>query len=166
MKKFKIEIKWGIIFALITLLWMWLEKSMGLHSENIDKHATLTNIFAVPAILVYVLALLDKRKRYYHDTMSWAQGFTSGLIITVIVTVLTPVNHYIIHTYISPEYFENAIQFAVDSGKMTIQEAENYFNLQSYILQSLLGAVVMGVVTSAIVAIFVRRSKKKKDEKS
>ena len=61
MKKVGIEIKWGIIFSLVTLLWMWLEKSMGLHNENIEKHATLTIIFAVPAIIVYVLALLDNK---------------------------------------------------------------------------------------------------------
>jgi len=159
MKKIGIEFKWGIIFALITLLWMWLEKSMGLHGENIQRHATLTNIFAVPAIIVYVLALLGKRKHYYGGKMSWVQGFIAGLIVTAVVAVLMPLTQYITHTFISPGYFENAIQFAVESGKMSQQQAVDYFNLKSYIIQSLLGAVVMGVVTSAIVAVFVKRSK-------
>lgn len=157
MRKYGIEIKWGIIFALVILLWMWLEKSMGLHNENIEKHATLTNIFAVPAIIIYLLALLDKRSNHYQGKMTWVQGFISGLIVTAVVTVLTPVNQYIIHTYISPEYFENATRFAVESGKMTSEQAKDYFNFKSYISQSLLGAVVMGVVTSAVIAIFVRR---------
>ena len=63
MSKFRIEIKWAIIFALATLLWMAFEKSMGWHDVLIEKHAIYTNFFAIIAIAVYVLALLDKRLR-------------------------------------------------------------------------------------------------------
>jgi hypothetical protein len=59
--------------------------------------------------------------------------------------------------YISPDYFTNAINFAVDNGKMELQQAQEFFNLRSYIFQSALGGVVMGLITSAIVAIFIRK---------
>ena len=65
MKKYSIEIKWAIIFAVTTLVWMFLEKLVGLHSEHIDKHSIYTNFIAIPAIIIYVLALLDKRKNFY-----------------------------------------------------------------------------------------------------
>ena len=70
MSKYKIELKWGIIFTLMMLVWMVLEKIAGLHDEHIDKHAIYTNFVAIPAIIVYVLALLDKRKGYYNGTMT------------------------------------------------------------------------------------------------
>ena len=62
MKSKLIEIKWAIIFTIIALLWMMFEKSMGWHDALIAKHALYTNWFGLIAILVYIVALLDKRK--------------------------------------------------------------------------------------------------------
>jgi hypothetical protein len=54
------------------------------------------------------------------------------------------------------------IQFAVSQKKMTQVAANEYFNLISYIKQSVFGSLSMGVVTSAIVAYFVQSKTKKK----
>lgn len=160
MKNIKIEIKWALIFILSMLAWMFFEKSMGWHDEKIADHATYTNFFAIPAILVYVFALLDKKKNFYSGVMSYKQGVVSGLIITVIVTVLSPLAQYITSTIITPDYFPNVIEYAVSSRKMTQADAEAYFNINSYMIQSVIGALVMGLVTSLIVAIFVKSKSK------
>lgn len=157
MKKFSIEIKWGVIFSVVSLLWMFLEKGLGWHDENIAQHAIYTNIFAIVAILLYVFALLDKRKNFYNGKMTWTQGFVSGIIISVVVAILSPLAQYITHEFITPDYFTNVIDYSVESGAMTREAAEEYFNLKSYIIQSFFFALVVGVVTSAIVAFFVRR---------
>lgn len=158
MKNLKIEIKWAIIFVVMMLLWMVFEKVAGFHGEHINQHHIVTNFVAIPAILVYVLALLDKRKNFYNGTMTYKQGFVSGLFITIMVTVVSPITQYITSVVISPEYFPNVIAFAVEQGEMNQQEAENYFNLKSYIIQGLIGAPIMGLITTAIVSIFTRKS--------
>ena len=38
---------------------------------HIDKHVVYTNFYALPAILVYVFALLDKRKNFYNGKMTY-----------------------------------------------------------------------------------------------
>lgn len=157
MKKFSIEIKWGIIFSLISLLWMFMEKGLGWHDENIAQHAIYTNLFAVVAIVLYILALLDKRKNFYNGKMTWSQGFISGIIISIVVAVLSPLAQYVTHEFITPDYFSNAIEYSVESGAMTREAAEEYFNLTSYIIQSFFFALVVGVVTSAIIAFFVKK---------
>ncbi len=157
MKKFAIEFKWAIIFTVITILWMILEKSVGLHDEYIAKHYTYSMLFAIPAILVFVVALLDKRKNFYNNKMTWLEGFLSGMVISVIVAIFSPLAQFITLEFISPEYFPNAISYAVESHKMTQQEAEDYFNLTNYMMQSAFGGLLMGVITSAVVALFVRK---------
>ncbi|REG85398.1 DUF4199 domain-containing protein [Algoriphagus antarcticus] len=156
MKNIKIEIKWALIFVVMMLAWMILEKSLGWHDEKISDHATMTNLVAIPSIAIYVFALLDKRKNFYHGVMSYYQGFMSGLIITLIVAILSPLSQYITSVLISPEYFTNVINYAVSTGEMTQENAESYFNLQSYMIMSAAGALIMGVITSAIVAILVK----------
>lgn len=157
MKKYSIEIKWGIIFTAIALLWMLFEKQMGWHDELIAKHANYTNFFAVLAILVYLQALLDKRKNYFGGYMSWKQGFVSGLIISAVVALFTPLSQYITNTYITPDYFENAIQYSIESGKLTKEEAEETFNMKTYVINSFFFAFIVGAVTSAIISAFVSR---------
>ncbi len=157
MKKNGIEIKWGILFVVIQLLWMLGERVAGLHDENIEYHAKVTNFFALVAIAVYVVALFDKRKNDLNGKMTWKQGFFTGLIITAVVTILTPLSQYITSTVISPNHFQNMISYTVDNGKMTQEAAEAYFNLKSYLIQSVIFAPLVGIVTSAIVAIFIRK---------
>jgi Na+/proline symporter len=157
MKKRLIEIKWGLIFVIMMLVWMYFEKAMGWHDEKIADHATYTNFVAIPAILVYVFALIEKRKKHYHNVMSWKQGFVSGMIITAVVVILTPFSQMVTHDLISPEYFENVSAYAVNEGQMTQEEADNYFNLKNYLWQSAVFALIIGAVTSALVAVFVRR---------
>ena len=161
MKNIRIELKWALIFVVMSLLWMVLEKAVGLHSTHIDMHMYLTNLFAIPAILVYVLALKDKKKNFYNGQMSYKQGFLSGLVITVIVTLLAPLTQWITSTIITPEYFPNVIAHSVETGyHSSLEEAEAYFNLKNYMVQSTIGALVMGVLTTAIVTLFVRTKSK------
>ncbi len=162
MNKYKIEIKWAFIYVAMVLLWMLLERLTGLHSEAIKMHLIYTNFIVLPSIAIYVLALKDKRKNYYQGIFTYKQGFVTGLIISVFVTILSPLTQYIISTIISPDYFANVIKYAVSVGKMTQEAAENYFNLKSYIFQGLIGAPIMGLLTSSIVAIFTRRKAIKK----
>lgn len=157
MNKYKIEIKWGVIFTLVMLLWMVFENLMGWHGENIDRHATMTNLFSIPAIAVYVFALFDKRKTDYSGVMTWKQGFICGLFITLVATILSPLAQYLIHTVISPDFFRNITEYAVETGEMDRDAAESYFSLKSYIIQGLIGTPIMGILTSAIVAIFTRK---------
>ncbi len=89
--------------------------------------------------------------------MTYHQGFLTGLIITLIVTVLSPLSQYVTSTFITPEYFPNAIEYSVHEGKMTQQAAEEYFSLKNYLVQGLIGAPVMGILTSSIVALFTRK---------
>lgn len=157
MENYKIELKWGFIFIGVQLLWMVMERVSGLHSTHIDKHFIVTNFFAIVAIAVFVFALRDKRENFYDGSMSYKQGFISGVIITLIVTILTPLSQFLTSEVISPNYFANVSAYAVEQGMMTKEQAFAQFNLQSYLFQATVGALVMGVITSAIVAFFVKK---------
>lgn len=156
MRNYKIEIKWALIFIVVSLVWMGLENVAGLHTRHIDKHATYTNLFAIPAILIYVLALRDKRNNFFNGSMTWKQGFVCGLIITVIVACFSPISQLITHRIIAPSYFANAIQHGISIGRDP-ETLSAFFNLKSYIYQSIFGALSMGIVTAAVVALFVRK---------
>ncbi len=162
MKKIGIEIKWAIIFSVMGLLWMVLEKLSGLHGKFIDYHLYLTNLFAIPAIIVMVMALKDKKKNYYGGEMNYKEGLVSGIILSVIIALISPLTQWITSYVISPEYFPNVIKRSVEIGYYkTTAEAEANFNYPNYATQGAIGALVMGIATTAIAMIFIRTKKTK-----
>jgi len=157
MKKITIELKWAIIFSVVGLLWMLLEKFGGLHSTNIKYHFYLTNLFAIPAILMMVLALKEKKKKTYNGQMNYMQGLTSGIILSLFIALLSPLTQWVTSYIITPEYFPNAIKYSLETGyHNTIEEAESFFSFKNYIIQGFIGALVMGILTTAIAMIFIR----------
>lgn len=162
MKSFKIEIKWAIIFSIVSLLWMVLEKFSGLHDKYIDYHLYLTNLFAIPAIIVMVMALKDKKKNFYNGQISYKQGLISGIILSAIIAILSPITQLITTYVITPEYFPNVIKRSVELGYyMSTAEAEANFNYQNYAIQGFIGAFVMGIVTTSIAMIFIHTKARK-----
>jgi len=157
MNNIKIEIKWAIIFSAMGLLWMVLEKVSGLHGEYIDYHLYLTNLFAIPAIIVMVMALKDKKKNFYQRQMAYRQGLYSGIILSVFIALLSPLTQWITSYIITPEYFPNVIKRSVELGYYpSTAAAEAQFNYWNYAVQGAIGALIMGVITSAIAMIFIR----------
>jgi hypothetical protein len=157
MKNLKIEIKWAIVFSITSLVWMLLEKLCGLHGKYIDYQIYLTNLFAIPAIWVMVLALKDKKHNFYNGEITYVQGLKSGVILSAFIALISPVTQWITTYIITPEYFPNVIKRSVELGyyKSTI-DAEANFNFSNYVLQGLIGAIMMGIVTTSIAMIFLR----------
>lgn len=157
MKNIKIEIKWALIFTIVGLIWMVLEKISGLHSTYIDYHMYLTNLFVIPVIWIMVLALKDKKNNSYNGKISYKQGLISGVILSLFIAILSPIAQYFTSYFISPEYFPNVIKRSVEIGYYkTTEEAEANFNYANYAVQGAFGALVMGIITSAIVMLFIR----------
>ncbi|MCD6091905.1 MAG: DUF4199 domain-containing protein [Bacteroidales bacterium] len=154
--RYKFELKWGFLFIVMFLLWMVFEKAMGWHGEKIEDQYIYTNLFAIPAILVYVFAFLDKKKNG-HKSMQWKHGFFFGIGMTIVATILSPLSQWIVSELISPEYFPNVIHYVVEHEKMTQEAAEAFFNINNFMIQSTVGTFVMGIITSAIVALFIRK---------
>lgn len=157
MKRFRIEAKWAIIFSLMTLSWMVLEKVSGLHGKYIDYQYYLTNLFAIPAIAVMVLALKDKKRNFFNGYMSYLNGLITGIILSIFIAILSPFTQWIITYVISPEYFPNVIKRSVELGLYkSVADAEAFFNYKNFAIQSAIGALVMGILTTAIAMIFIR----------
>jgi len=73
---------------------------------------------------------------------------------------LTPLSQYITATFVTPDYFDNIIAYTTQQGLMEESEAREYFSLSNYMVQSLIAASVLGIVTTAIVAFFVKKEEK------
>ena len=160
MKKFAIEIKWGIRYAFLWILWLFIEKSSGYYESKISDYALYSMLFTFVTIFVYYVAIKEKKKDFFNDEMSWKQGCVTGIFLTIVMAVLTPFCQIIFHKAIAPEFFPNMIEYSVSKGNSK-EVAENYFNLSSFIIQNIFSTLSLGVVISAVVALFLQTKPKK-----
>lgn len=161
MKKFAIEIKWGIRYFFAYLVWVYVEKMSGYYSEKIDDYLAYSMLFYVIAIFIYVLAINDKKKNYFNNQMDWKQGAVTGVFMTIVIAILMPLCQIVMHKGMAPEFFPNMINNTILKGG-TRENAEAFFNLSSFIFQSIFSALSFGVVISAIVAYFLQTKNLKK----
>lgn len=160
MKKFAIEIKWGIRYAFLWILWLFIEKSSGYYDVKISDQALYSLLFTFVIFFVYYVAIKEKKKDFFKDDMSWKQGCVTGIFLTIVMALLTPFCQIIFHKAIAPEFFPNMIEYSVSKGNSR-ETAENYFNLSSSIIQSVFSTLSLGVVISAVVALFLQTKTKK-----
>ena len=156
MKKFAIEIKWGIRYIFVVLAWVLLEKYTGAYAHHIDYYFLYSLGFYVLAFLMYLLAIKEKKESYFQNAMEWKQGCVSGIYMTIVIALLMPFAQIIIHNAIAPEFFPNMIQRALASKNSKPDAIKAYFSLSAYIWQSIFMVLSVGVVYSAIVARFLR----------
>jgi hypothetical protein len=156
MKNYRIEIKWAVIFTAMFLIWMMTEKLLGFHSSRLDMQQTVTALILIPSIVIYVLSVLDKKKNFYNGTITYRQSFLSGLVLTIGVVLLSPINQAVTSYVISPDYFTNATAYTVSEGILTQEQAANQFNIGNYIVTGIIGGLVTGTIFSAVISIFIK----------
>ena len=160
MKKFTIEFTWAVIYTLASLLWTVLEKTLGFHDEYVGGQMTFVWLFGLVAIPIYFFALKDKRDNFYNRSANWTQLFLSGVIISVFVALLSPLAQYISLDLISPDFIKNNVNYFVTANKMTAGRAEMFFSFRSLVIQAISNGISVGVILSAILALFLRNETK------
>ncbi|WP_284653335.1 DUF4199 domain-containing protein [Flavobacterium terrisoli] len=159
MKNYSIEIKWTLRFILLVLAWAIGEKFTGLHDVYIDKYALYTNLFVIPAFLFFYLALNEKKKVIYNGQMTWTQGFVSGIILSFFIALLMPIAQLVIYKSITPHFFDNIIEYKLKNKYMSLEDAKTFFNLNTYMVESAFSGLSKGIMTGAIVSLFIRTKK-------
>jgi len=159
LRKFEIEIKWAVAYNIVFILWTVLEKALGWHDVRVGVQPLYTNLFFLAIVPIYVLELRDKRKNCYTAHMTWAQGFISGTIMSVIAALINPIALSISYEVISPEFLHNISRYYIEHHHFTAEKAAQYFSLRSYIIQNTSAGISFGVLISAIVALSVKSKK-------
>ncbi|MEC5142027.1 DUF4199 domain-containing protein [Chitinophaga sp. 212800010-3] len=159
MKNYNIEFKWALVFAGTILLWNTIEEIAGFHNKYIASQPIFGAIILIPAVIIYVFALKEKRTKWYGGIMNYKQGVLSGVILSLMIGALSILTSNINLRFIAPQYLSNAADYAVSKGTMTAEAAKQQFNLSGYIVTGAIGAVITGAIITAVVMLFLRRNK-------
>ncbi|WP_018344108.1 DUF4199 domain-containing protein [Cytophaga aurantiaca] len=164
----KNELLAGVTIAVASFIWICLEYIIGFHDRLIDYHPYVTN-------LAYILPVIGVnwavKKRYAAQTpeaFEIKDGLMSGVIVAVTSAFLLLPLLWIFVTYINPAFFGNMIAGATkkalmsgDNSVIALQDAKEYFNLSSYLIQSFTSMLMLGVLISLMVSFRLIKKRRK-----
>lgn len=157
MKKVMTEVKWAFIYIAMTFAWALIGKILGFHGRSVESNVYFNSLIIIPSVVIYILALKEKKRVYYKNSMGFKQGFLSGLILTLLITILGPLT-LVFTNIISPDFFYNLNNYVVMHNIMSEAEAKHEYNLIAFIIQGLIAAPAFGILyTLIIVAVLTRK---------
>ena len=158
----KTALKWGFLTALLIFLWLSLEYLVGIQTDYIAFHPVITLLTLLIPLLCLHYGLREEKLKDPRQ-FSFSKGLLTGLLISGVAAVVGVVGQWAFHTWVNPEFFNSMITYqeskALAQGIDVLvarREAEAYYSLESYLLQSVGGALIGGAVVSAILAFFMR----------
>ena len=149
------ELKYALIFAVMQLAWLELEFVSGLQTLHKDIHQVVSVLVAIPTAVIMVIGIQAKKKKL-GGTISFQQSFRTGVYISIIGALFSPLTMLIFDKLINPDFFTDFQNYVIGKGMMNVEQAKEYFNLKNYMIQSALGAMVMGTVSTGIIAAVIK----------
>lgn len=166
--KTKLEIRYGILFALIVVVYVMLEHFLGLNTTNhqMGQYTRFGGVL-VPIIGVF-FGLLAKRNEI--GSLSIKQGLRSGFIVALVQTSITTLWFLIYPYFINPEFYSTMLEF--EKQKLIAQGLSNadvntkletlrtMFSVPVQPIFQMVIGVAYGVFFAFIFSIFLRKSSK------
>lgn len=147
------ETKWAVIASLAIFIWLFIEKILGLQTE--EKHATWLLVSTLVSLLIFIIVYFmvcrEKREHDLGGVMSYKQGFWAAAITTLVFIPLSMLGIYIFAHWGNPDFAALVAQKqgGADYGKTTMN-----FWLAGHLYHALLG----GLFFSLLFPLFTKRS--------
>ena len=154
MTKNAFEIKWAFVLTIAQLLWIVCEKQIGLYTTHIEDFSVYTHLFFVPALVVYLLALLEIKNKHANGTITYRQGLFAGLRIMYISTMLSPIT--ITFRFVFFDLLSNLNSYFFDKTAISPGDTGDSSAFLWILILGLTATPVTGFILSTIIPLFIR----------
>ena len=164
----KTEVKYGIITGLVICLWQLSEFLLGFHTNkmNIGEFTTYF-VVIIPFITIYI-GIKEKRDKMYGGRISVRNGIRTGLMISLVATLIVAVYLIFYFNTINPDFLDLSIAYQKEkllsrgkTGEQISLEMNRLKFMFSFVNQFLFGT--LGLLTSGFIISFTLSLFLKKD---
>jgi hypothetical protein len=153
-------LKWGIILGLLVEIWTYVMGFTGWY-----KHPTLLFLFFLVILIQIVVLVIALRETAAQGRRYWGQ-VSAGTLISVVAGLIIVGGSLLFSTVVFPDYVSEVAQVQeqmlrqAGQSEEQIRSAMEAYNRSnsptSLALQGFIGTFLTGLVTSLVVAGFVR----------
>jgi|GEM_PF-2081955 len=164
----KSELRSGIAIGISGFLWILLEFFLGFHTVRIDYQPFFNLIsFTIPIVGIY-WAMKAKRDRYFEGKITFMNALKTGLLITVVMSCISPILNFLYYTVVNPHYQSimlsherdmiNGLNLSPEDKNSMLTSSIQNFSLMSLLLKSFLISAITGTLLSLITAALMKRN--------
>ncbi|MEM6278033.1 MAG: DUF4199 domain-containing protein [Verrucomicrobiota bacterium] len=163
-----LELRWGLIIGGANMLWLFGSYYLGMHDRGLAAIQAITLVSVMISVMGYMLAIRALMQDY--PETQYLEGIRYGAIIAGIVASIADLSQVIYFKVVNPGWTAKMVEMSrlyyLQQGLPETQAeeyskaAEKTFGLPSYLLQASLGAIIIGVLSTAIILLIFRKSRK------
>ncbi len=160
----RFEWKWGLLIGGASLAWLLLAWGLGWHSSGIGLIQLAMGFPVILSFVGYFLAMFFLFRREPETT--FPEGFRAGALIATMAAIVVVLGHFLYLRYLNPGFTDYMVEMTLrhfsNAGLTEEQLAEvaagaaQTFGLRSFLVQAGAGALLQGVVFSAVAAGVMR----------
>ena len=160
----QLPFKWGMALGAAILVWTAGVHLLGIYTTRI-AHADLVDQIAIwIPLLVFTLALLEKRRSQAGALSLW-QGITTGLLVGWVSVPLSAGGLWVYHHHVNPEWMDIIVQYQqqamLAAGSTEAEIAARVAQLRagasdrSQLVSALIGTTVLSLVLSFVITVIL-----------
>lgn len=149
------EILWGSIAGLSSLLWILGEWALGFHTVYLEQYANASLAWGVAFIVCVLLGMLQKRNAV-GLVYTRGVGIRTGLFVTTIAVGVKPIIWWLYAQVLNTSFFSTLIAYEVSMGNAKATQAELLYNWRTFMLLSMVGTLVLGVLSTLFISWFIK----------
>ena len=168
----KTELKYGVIFAAIVIVYVMIEHFLGFNTtrHDIGQYSRLAGVL-VPIIGIF-MGIKAKRKEL-NGNLTFGQGVKTGFLIALIQTTITTLWFWFYGTVVNPQFVNTMLEFersrmlargtdAADA-RATIDRLKALYSFPFLQLAQEVAGILYGTIFAMIFSAFL---KKKREEQT
>lgn len=156
-RSFDIEFKWAAVCIVGILLWVFIERLVGLHHEHLQGLAQARHAMMGLFVCCHIACLYEKRKKCYRDQMRYWDGLVCCVALTVVVLVALGPATYFIYRVISPDLLFNLTHYEIANGQIMYQEMLQRNTMANHIVDHYTNFILYGLGLSLTLPLFTSR---------
>ncbi len=163
----KTELKYGVIIALASAVWLIAVDLAGLHDKYIEYLNTIMWLaYAIPIAGLF-FAIKDKRDKDYKGYISYGQCVKSGIIISLIQGILGAIVQVVFILFINPNFSVAMTDY--QRQQMLIkgvpeEQADIAINMMQFMFSptmmavfAFIGAIIGGLIITLILGAILKK---------
>lgn len=153
-RSFDKELKWSAFFAFGMLVWVFAERTIGLHNEHLYALDSSRHIAMIFFAVCYVACLCEKRKKHTEGVTSYWDSLVSCLAMTILVLFfLVPIN-YLTLMVVSPDLLLNQARYEMVNTSYSHHEIMGRYTIANYNIAYCTHIILYGLGLSLILPVF------------
>lgn len=168
-RQIRLELRYAIFIGVGISIWVLFEYLLGFHTTRLEIGQYSGYLSVIIPILGLYLGLRKKRDVELKGEMSYLTALKSGVIISIIASLIIGIFFYFYTSFIHPSWIKQGLEFErkrmiekripKKDIEKNVEQLKAFYSPQMQFTGTFIGTAIYAVLLTSIISLVVRRKK-------